>query len=323
MRTLLAIVIALICGAGVAPAQANADFPNRTVRLIVPFPAGGPTDIAARVVAQQLSEGWGQPVVIENRPGGDTIIGAQAVARAEPDGYTLLVAADSTLTMNQFTHKDLPYEPFKDFAPISLLFKNTTLMVGRADGPASVAELIAKARANAGKMNYGAGLPSNRLAGYLFVEKTGIDVQFIPYKGGGDIVTALLNGSIDFSFDSVAANLPSIQAGKVRALARVSHTVPLPALPDLPSLKDAAGLRDFEDISTWGALVAPENTPQAVIDKVQKDVARVLSVASVIDRLRAAGIGPASANPSELAALMRADASRWQAALGTRRLRLD
>src|SRR5882757_6466133 len=146
-----------------ALAQPGADFPGRTVRLVVPFPPGGPTDVCARIIAQKLGEFWGQAVIIENRPGADTVIAAQMVARAEPDGHTLLVAVDSTLTVNAVVRTDLPYSPTEDFAPISLLFKNTTLLTVRFDGPATAKALIEKARANPGRLNRGAGIPANRL----------------------------------------------------------------------------------------------------------------------------------------------------------------
>jgi|SRR3954466_3302170 tripartite-type tricarboxylate transporter receptor subunit TctC len=331
MRSLFALLAVVYVGIGSAHAQggaqigsqAGSDFPSKPVRLVVPFPAGGPTDLSARVVAQKLGEAWGKAVIIENRPGADTIIGAQAVARAEPDGHTLLVAADSTLAMNQFTHRDLPYDPQKDFAPITLLFKNTTLLVVRFDGAATVSDLIAKARANPGKLNYGAGLAANRLAGYVFVERSGIDVQFIAYKGGGDLATALLNGSLDFSVDSVAANLPLIQTGKLRALAKISSSVRLPALPELQSLAVAARMPDLEDISTWGGLVAPAGTPRPIIDQISRDVTRAYADPAVVEKLQNAGIGATAARPAEFDAFIRAEAKRWQEALKNGKLKLD
>jgi tripartite-type tricarboxylate transporter receptor subunit TctC len=263
MRSLVALLATawLVLG-NTALAQSNTEFPNRAVRLVVPFPPGGPTDVCARIVGQKLSELWGQPVVIENRPGADTAIGAQVVARAEPNGHTLLVAVDSTLTVNPLIRTDLPYNPSEDFAPVALLFKNTTLLTVKSDGPATVKELIAKARANPGKLNYGAGIPANRLAASLFIERAGIDVQYIPFKGGSDLVTGLLNRSLDFAVDSAAASLPAIQAGNLRALAKISTTVSLPSLPDLPSFSVAADMPLLEDITSWGALVAPRATPQ-------------------------------------------------------------
>jgi tripartite-type tricarboxylate transporter receptor subunit TctC len=323
MKTLFAFLMIFLVENGPTHAQAGLNFPTRSVRFVVPFPAGGPTDICARIVAQKLSEAWGQPVVTENRGGADTIIGAQAVARAEPDGYTLLFAVDSTLAINQFTHANLSYDPQKDFALISLLFKNTTLVVTRSDGPSTAIELLAKARANPGKMNYGAGLATNRLAGHLFVERAGIDVQFVPYKGGGDIAAALLNGSLDFSFDSVAANLPMIESGRFRALAKVSSSVPLAALPGVQSLSVAALMPDFDDISVWGGLVAPAGTPAAIVEKIQRDLLVAYADPTVTERLLKAGIGPAISTTAEFEALVRGDTQRWQRAIRNGKIKLD
>ena len=220
-----------------AAAQDASTFPSRPIRIIVPFPAGGPTDINARIIAQKMSEDFQQPVVIENRPGGNTAIGAQAVAKAEPDGYTLLAAMDTTLVMNPATATaPLSYDPFRDFATITLTAKNTSLLTVRAaDGPKSVHELIARAKQNPGKLNYGAGIITTRLAGYLFAREAGIAVQLIPYKGSADVVQGLLTGSVDFIVDGVAASLPLIQGGKLRPLAKLNSR-PLPVLPDLQPL---------------------------------------------------------------------------------------
>ena len=217
----MTLLFALISGLAIAQTDAaSRSYPNRAVRIIVPFPAGGPTDVVARVVGQRLSETWGQPVVIENRPGADTAIGAQLVAKAPNDGYTLLAAMDSTLVMNPATASaPLSYDAFKDFATITLLANNTSLLTVRADGPKTVQELIAKGRANPGKLNYGAGVITTRLAGYLFSRMAGIDVVLVPYKGSADVVQGLLTGSVDFIVDGIAASLPLIQSGKLRALA--------------------------------------------------------------------------------------------------------
>ena len=167
----------------------NQTYPNRAVRIIVPFPPGGPTDILARVLAQRLSEVWGQPVVIENQPGANTAIAAARVAKMPPDGYTLLAAMDVTLVLNPITARNLAYDPLKDFAPISLASKNTSLMSVRAeDGPRTVKELIVRGKGSPGKLNYGAGIITTRLAGYLFNREAGLDVQYIPFNGSAPTV---------------------------------------------------------------------------------------------------------------------------------------
>src|SRR3954470_17342108 len=269
-----ALLIALPLGGTAAQGtDAAKDFPNRPIRIIVPFPAGGPTDINARIIAQKMSEDFKQPVVIENRPGANTAIGAQMVAKAEPDGYTLLAAMETTLVMNPATASaPLTYDPFKDFATVTLTAKNTSLLTVRAaDGPTSVKELIGRAKTAPGKLNYGAGIITTRLAGYLFAKAAGIEVQLIPYKGSADVVQGLLSGSVDFIIDGVASSLPLIQSGKLRALAKLNGR-PLAVLPDLQPLAVAAGLPELEDMSSWIGLVAPAGTPQPVVDKIAREI---------------------------------------------------
>jgi tripartite-type tricarboxylate transporter receptor subunit TctC len=225
IRTLVFRVAAFLAGFAVAGMLASANalaqnldaaaYPNRPVRIIVPFPAGGPTDILARVVAQRLSEVWGQGVVIENQPGANTAIAAARVAKMPPDGYTLFAVMDVTMVLNPVTNKTLSYDPLKDFAPITLASKNTSLLSVRAeDGPKTVKELIARAKASPGKLNYGAGIITTRLAGYLFNREAGIDVQYIPFQGSPPTVQGLLTGAVDYIVDGAATSLPLIQSGK-------------------------------------------------------------------------------------------------------------
>jgi tripartite-type tricarboxylate transporter receptor subunit TctC len=253
-----------------------ASYPGRAIRIIVPFPAGGPADLVARFVGQRMSEDWGQPVVIENRAGGNTSIGAQAAARSSPDGYTLFVPMDTTMVMNPLVTPNLPYDPIKDFAPISLLTKNMSLLVVRSDGPQTVKELIAKAKAQPGKLNMGAGTITSRLGALLFAKSAGIDVQLVPFKGSPEIGQAVLAGTVDFALDSTGTSLPLIEAGRYRALAKYSDR-PLPLLPDLPSLSDAAGLPGLAESSTWVALAAPAGTPGAIVDKIHREIASIYS----------------------------------------------
>jgi tripartite-type tricarboxylate transporter receptor subunit TctC len=186
-------------------------YPNRAIRIIVPFPAGGPTDILTRVIAQRMSETWGQGVVIENQPGANTAIAAARVAKMPPDGYSLLAVMDVTMVLNPITNKNLPYDPLKDFAPITLASKNTSLLSVRAhDGPKTVKELIARAKASPGKLNYGAGIITTRLAGYLFNREAGIEAQYIPFSGSPPTVQGLLTGAVDYIVDGAATSLPLI-----------------------------------------------------------------------------------------------------------------
>src|SRR6202167_5861966 len=208
---LLALLALAIWAVGRARAQdiEASDFPNRPIHIVVPFPVGGPTDILSRIVGQEMTASWGQPVFIENRPGADTSIGAQAVAKADPDGYTLLAAMDSTMVLNPLVKKDLPYDPLGDFEPISLGAKNISILEVRADSTAqTVADLIDMLRAAPGNLNFGPGTTNGRLAAFLFAKLTGTSFAIIPYKGSAETVQGLLTGSVDFGIDRVASRLP-------------------------------------------------------------------------------------------------------------------
>jgi tripartite-type tricarboxylate transporter receptor subunit TctC len=315
-------VLAGLAATALAPIRTQAQsFPSRTIRIIVPFPAGGPTDIISRVIAQKMSEDWGHPVVVENRPGADTAIGAVQVAKAAPDGYTLLAAMDTTMVMNPATKTNLPYDPFKDFAAVTLAAKNTSLLTVRAsDGPKTIAELIA--RGKSGKMNYGAGIITTRLAGYMFNRAAGINVQLIPYKGSAEVVQGLLTGAVDYIIDGVASSLPLIKSGQFRALAKLNNR-PLPTLPDVPPLAEAAGMPELDDMSSWIALVAPAGTPRPIVEQLQSKVAAIYADRATNDRLIAAGLNPVSSTPEEFDAFFRKEAVRWAKAFKESGIKLD
>jgi tripartite-type tricarboxylate transporter receptor subunit TctC len=312
LRSFLAALLGLLAVTDAPAEPVNpASFPNRPVRIVVPFPAGGPADILARVIAQRLSAAWDQPVVIENQPGANTAIAAARVAKLPADGYTLLAAMDVTMVLNPITTKNLSYDPLKDFTPITLASKNTSLLLVRAaDGPATVQELIARAKANPGKLNYGAGIITTRLAGYLFNREAGIDVQYIPFQGSAPTVQGLLTGAVDYIVDGVAAGLPLVQSGTLRALAKLDRQ-PLPALPALEPLAIEAGLPALEDTSTWIALVAPAGTPRPIVDKIQREVAKMYADPAVVARLQTSGITARASTPEELDASIRKELSRW------------
>jgi tripartite-type tricarboxylate transporter receptor subunit TctC len=320
-RRIFAIAFALAMTTGLAQAQGTPDadaknYPSRAIRIVVPFPPGGPADLIARFVGQKMSEDFGQPVVIENRAGGNTAIGAQAVARAAPDGYTLFVPMDTTMVMNPLVLPNLPYDPLKDFAPITLLAKNILLVVVRAsDGPMTVKELIAKARANPGRMNMGAGTITSRLGAVLFAKTAGIDVQLVPFKGSAEIGQAVLAGTVDFALDSTGTSLPLIHSGHYRALAKYSNR-PLPMLPDLPSLSVAAQLPGLDEGSVWIALAAPAHTPASIIDKLHRKIASIYADPALIAKLEKAGIlAVSSGTPAELEAFIRSETARWSKVL--------
>jgi tripartite-type tricarboxylate transporter receptor subunit TctC len=299
-----------MCPASAQDALQAKNYPSHAIRMIVPFPPGGPADIIARMIGQKMSEHWGEPVVIENRAGGNTAIGAELVAKSAPDGYTLLVAMDVTMVMNPLVMTSLPYDPLRDFAPVTLLTKNISLITTRSDGPQTIAALIAKAKANPGKLNVGAGTITSRLGALAFTQAAGIDVTLVPYKGSADITQGLLTGAVDFAQDSVSNSLPLIEAGRFRALAKYSNR-PLPLLPDVPSLSAAAGLPELAESATWIGIVAPAGTPKPVVDKVQREIAAIYAEPAMAARLEKAGINAESSTPEELDAFIRSESARW------------
>jgi tripartite-type tricarboxylate transporter receptor subunit TctC len=293
------------------------------MRIIVPFPAGGPSDIVARIIGQRMSEDWGQPVLIENRPGGNTIIGAQAAAKAPADGYTLFMAIDSTLVMNQYLYKSLPYDPIADFTPISLTSKTVSVLaVSSAGGLSSVKELVAKARAQPGKLSYGAGTITARLMGYLFHRAAGMDILYVPFKGTPDTVNGLLTGSVDLIYAAHQIVMPLIASGAIRPLARLTRDAP-PSMAGIPFLADAAGLPDVEDISIWLGLVAPSGTPRAIIDKVHDEVVRILADPVLKEKSERTGNYPVTSTPEEFTGFIGKESARWSRVINEMDLKFD
>jgi tripartite-type tricarboxylate transporter receptor subunit TctC len=323
-----ALTVAFSAGIGQALAQQGAaaearDFPNRAIRIIVPFPAGGPADIVSRLIGQKMSEDWGQPVVVENRPGANTVIAAQAVAKAAPDGYTLLMAIDSTLTMNQFLYRTPPYDPLTDFAPITLTTKSMSLLaVSAATGPQSVKELIARAKAAPGKLNYGGGTITTQLMGVMFNKAAGIDIVYVPFKGTAETVQGLLTGSVELIYAASALVMPLAQSGQIRLLAKMDSREH-PSLPALPTAAAAGDLPGLEDLSVWLGLVAPKGTPPAIIAKLQQKTAQILSDPAVKEKSERTGNYAMTSTPAEFAAFIRKEADRWSRVLKETNIRYD
>jgi tripartite-type tricarboxylate transporter receptor subunit TctC len=306
----LVVFTAFAAAAQDSPMAAEPDFPNRSVRIVVPFPPGGPLDIMTRVYAHRLGEEWRQPVVVENRAGGNSAIGAQQVARATPDGYTLLVAMDTTLVMNPLTVPNLSYDAQKDFVLISLMAQNPALLVVPAGGAKDVAELVARAKAQPGKLSYGTGVLPTRLAGYFFNKLAGIDAVFVPYKGSTEVVQGLLTGSIEYAFDGVAPYLSLIKREQVRALAKLNSN-PLPELPMLRPLAEVAQLTALGDFSVWSGLAAPAGTSSAVVERLQRSIADASADPAIRDRLRQMGIHAISSTSREFRDFVRAETVKW------------
>ena len=311
-RRLLALVLATMPFAAPAFAKDDAkDYPNRSIKIIVPFPAGGPSDVLARIIAQKMTEDWNQPVVVENRVGANTVIGAQAVAKSPADGYTLLMAIDSTLVMNQYLYKSLPYDPIADFTPISVVAKTMQLLIVNASSDIkSVKDLIAKQKANPGKLNFGAGTITTQLTGVLFNKAAGTEAQLVRYNGSAQVAQGLLTQSVDYVLDGTSAALPLIQDGKFRALAKFDNR-PFAPVPDLPLIGPASGLSGLDEVTVWLGLVAPKGTSPAIVDKLHSEIVRVLADPGVKAKADAAGLFPAPTSPAEFAAFIQKESDRW------------
>jgi tripartite-type tricarboxylate transporter receptor subunit TctC len=304
-----------------AIAQDAGNFPSRSIRVIVPFPAGGPSDVLARMIGQKMSEDWGQPVVIENRPGANTVIGAQIVKQAAPDGYTLLMAIDSTLTMNQYLYRTPPYDPINDFAPITLVAKTMQLlMVNSASEVKTAGDLVAKAKANAGKLNYGAGTITTKLTGFLFNKAAGVQTQLVPYNGSAEVTHGLLTKSVDFAFDGPSAAASLIQSGQFRVLAKFDDR-PFPPAPNTPVIQST--VPNLDPITVWLGLVAPKGTPPAVVAKLQQEVAKALTDPAIKAKADAAGLYPATNTPAEFSAFIKTEAERWSKVVAESGMKYD
>ena len=309
------LAVAALAVMSLAPAHAQT-WPSKPVRIIVPFPPGGTTDIVARSIGVELQRMWQQPVVIENRAGAGGNIGADAVAKSPGDGYTLLMGTVGTHAINQALYAQsgskMPFDPAKDFIPITLVAGVPNVMVINPKLPVnSVAEFIAYAKARPGQLNMassGNGT-STHLTGELFKTVTGTYMVHFPYRGSAPAVTDLITGNMNVMFDNLPSALPHIKSGRLKALAVTSRTRS-PALPDVPTIEEAAGLKGF-DASSWFGLFAPAGTPRTVVDKIQADVAKALSQPAVRERFVAQGADPGGNTPDQFAAFIRAETEKW------------
>ena len=310
------MLLALACASA-----AQAAFPDKPVRLVVGFPPGG-SDISARIVAQKLSLLWGQQVFVDNRAGAAGNIGADAVARAAPDGYTLLLCVNS-YTINTTVYRNLTWDLLRDFSPIGRYAASPLVVMVNDKVPVkSFAELLAYARANPGKLNYGsAGAGSApHLAVELFAQQAGLDLTHIPYKGSAPSVTALLADEVQLTFGALSAFDSFIKAGRVRPLA-VTTANRYGRLPELPTVRES-GIADY-DVDIWYGLLAPAKTPAAVVSKLSDDLKKVLADPDTQARLREVGVEPAFLGPQQMAELMKRDVERWRQVANRIKLTLD
>ena len=296
-----------------AGASHAASYPDRPVRLIVTYPAGGPADIAARALAQKLGELWGQQVVVDNRAGAGGIIGTELAAKAAPDGYTLLHGTAAGLIINSLLMKKLPYDAFRDFTPVSMVVMVPQLLVLHPGMPVnSLKELIALAKAKPGQLNYasvGAGSP-NHLGMELLKSMSGIDMVHVPYKGATPAVADLIAGQVQLMFNGMSSVLPHVASGKLKAIA-IGSARRSAAAPDVPTVAEA-GLPGFEYIA-WNGNFAPAATPRAIVLKLNADIRKALAAPDVVQRLSSLGSEPAAGTPEEFAAYLKQDYARWSA----------
>ena len=295
-----------------AAAQASVQlYPAKPVHIVNPFTAGGPVDLLARAVGQKLTEAWGQPVVVETRAGAAGNIGIEYVAKQPADGYTLLVMPTGNAVVNQHIFPKLPYDPLRDFAPVTLLATvENVLVVHPAVQAGSVQELIALARASPGKLTYSSpGVGSQaHLAGELLKSMAGIDIVHVPYKGMAPALNDLLGGQVSMMAVSMSSGLKQVQAGKLRALG-VASLRRSAAAPDIPTVAEQ-GLPGFEALS-WYALMAPAGTPKAIVDRIAAECARALRAPDMRERLVALGADPVGNSPAELAEMLKRESARW------------
>jgi tripartite-type tricarboxylate transporter receptor subunit TctC len=303
----------LFAGAALAlAATAHAQqFPTKPIRIIVAYTPAGTTDILARAIGQKMSEKWGQPVIVENRPGAAGNIGTELAAKATPDGYTLLMGTAGTHGINVNLYRKLNWHSLKSFAPISLAAMVPNLMVVNNAVPAkSVKELIAYARANPGKINYGS--PGNgstaHLSMELFKTMTGTTMAHIPYKGSAGVLADVMGGQIAVTVDNMPVYLPQVRAGKIRALA-VSTAKRSTAAPDIPTIAEA-GVPGY-DSGAWFGLLAPAGTPKAIVDRISTETARILKLPDVSKRISELGAEPVGGTPEEFTALIRSEIAKW------------
>ena len=318
LRTLAAL--ALWACAALAHAQS---YPAKPVRIIVPYPAGGTTDIIARIAAAQLAERLRQPFVVENRAGASGAIGAVAVAQSAPDGYTLVMGTASSHGINSALQKNLPYDAVKDFAPVTVVASTPNIVVVHPSVPAkTLGELLALAKAQPGKINFGSTSPggSPHMSAELLKMMAGVDMTHVPYKGAAPMLTDLIGGQIQAGFDNLPSTIGFVRGGKVRALA-VTTPQRWPGAPDIPTVAES-GVPGYE-VSGWFGLLAPAGTPKAVLDTLQSAVAQAVQQPEVARQLRDLGAEPVANKPEAFARDIAADVEKWRKVVQATGVRLE
>lgn len=321
--TRLLCAFALLHTLVTAPAIAQ-NYPVKPIRYVVPFPPGGGNDILAREIGQHLSVLLGKAVVVENKAGASTIIGTDFVAKAAPDGYTILMGNNSALAINPSLFEKLPYDPLRDFAPVTLLASVPFVILVHPSVPAkSLSELIDLARARPGQLHFasaGVGI-STHLAGELLKTMAKINIVHIPYKGAGPALTDTIGGQVQMTVTNLVSSIPHMKAGRLRALA-VTGTARSSAMPDLPTVDEAGNLKGYE-ASAWYGIVVPAKTPREIINRLNAEVNRTLNIAQVRERLNADGATIFGGTPEEFGRVMRADIQKWAEVIKQANIKLE
>lgn len=325
MKSFLRLVLFAIAftSLGLAANALAQGYPNKPVRLIVPFAAGGTGDVLGRLLAAKMSESLGQQVVVEFKPGAGTTLATDFVAKAPPDGYTILLSASTTMSINASLYAKLPYDTLKDLAPVSLLASIPNMLVANHSLPANtVPELIALAKSSPGKFNYaspGSGTTPH-LAGELFKTAAGINLVHVPYKGAGPAIIDVLGGHVPMLFDNIPSVQPQVNSGKMKAIG-VTSAKRSPAMPNVPTFAEA-GLAGFE-ANSWWAILAPAGTPKDIITRLNAEVVKALGDAGLRERFLGLGADPAPGTPEECAAHIKAEVGKWAAIVKASGARVD
>ncbi|WP_137894840.1 tripartite tricarboxylate transporter substrate binding protein [Ramlibacter sp. 2FC] len=318
IRTLVVLLWAALLS---LTAWAQDNYPSRAIRIIVPFPPGGGSDLVARTVAARLGESWKVPVLVDNRPGGNTVIGAEAAAKAAPDGYTLFVAIDSTLAMNQALYAKLPYDPVSSFAPVTLAITMPMVLAVHPAVPAhSVKDLLALAKTRAGQLAYAHGALPAQVAGEVFKASTGADLLAVPYKGGAPAMTDAVGGTVPVIFDALGPAMPHLKAGKVRPLA-VTSRQRSPLLPEVPTLAEAGA--PGVDLVTWIGFVTPAGVDRAILAKLNQELVRILQLRETRELLTGVGMTVVAGTPEQFAQTIRDDQVKFARIIKSAGIRVE
>jgi len=303
-----ALAVGMACA---GPAFAQGAWPSKPIRLVVGFPPGGANDILGRLVGQKMQDAWGQSVLVDNKPGANAIIATEIVAKAPPDGYTLLIGASGAMVFNPGLYTKLPYDPVKDFAPVTVIGSFPLILTVNPKVPAnSLRELIALAKSQPGKLNYSAGSSPFQLAAELFKYQAKVSITHIPYKGSVQAVQAVMAGDADLTFVDSPPVIPQVKAGKVKGLAITSKARSAVA-PEIPTMFEA-GMPDYE-VVLWTSMFAPAGTPPEIVNKLQAEIAKIIQMPDIKERFAALGIDPVGNSPDALGAIVKSEIAKWSA----------